>query len=266
MRKAPPPPHLALVKDSPAFQITSGKVKGAQKIVIYGPGGVGKSTLASLAPKPVIIDIEYGTREIEVARVEGVSTFAGLQQCLDWDDIRKYETVIIDSATRAEEMVIEHIVKNVPHEKGHQVNSIEGYPYGKGFQFVYDTFLHLMARLDVLARNGQNVILLAHECVESVPNPAGEDWIRYEPQLQRPRSGKASIRNRIIQWADHVLYLGYDVITEDGKGRGGGSRTIWPVERPTHLAKSRRLAKPLTFNNPSDSRIWDKLLSKGESK
>ena len=29
------------------------------------------------------------------------------------------------------------------------------------------------------------------------PNPAGEDWLRYEPRLQSPNSGKASIRLRV---------------------------------------------------------------------
>ena len=31
-----------------------------------------------------------------------------------------------------------------------------------------------------------------------------------------------------------------DVNAKDGKGQGGGTRTIYSEERPTHVAKSRR--------------------------
>jgi hypothetical protein len=143
------------------------------------------------------------------------------------------------------------------------VQSIEGYGFGKGYQHVYETFLLLLADLDRQVRNGRNVILLAHDCINDVPNPMGEDFIRYEPHLQSPKSGRASIRNRVVQWADHVLFLGYDVISEDGKGKGGGTRRIWPVERPDHIAKSRRISNPTPFANDSDGAIWDSILKGG---
>ena len=34
-----------------------------------------------------------------------------------------------------------------------------------------------------------NVILICHDCTATVPNPTGEDWLRYEPRLQSPGSG-----------------------------------------------------------------------------
>ena len=73
------------------------------------------------------------------------------------------------------------------------------------------------------------------------------------------RSGKASIRNRVVQWADHVLFLGYDVVSEDGKGIGGGTRTIWPAEQPSHIAKSRRIAGPAQFSHATDDTIWRRI-------
>ena len=113
-----------------------------------------------------------------------------------------------------------------------------------------------MADMDALIRRGQNVILLAHDCITDVPNPASENFIRYEPHLQNPKSGASSIRNRVVQWADYVLYLGYDVVAKDGKGHGAGTRTIWTSERPSHVAKSRTALDEIPFENATDGTIW----------
>ena len=241
------------------FPVTSGKLDAPQKILLYGPGGIGKSTLASLAPGAIILDIESSTRDLDVDRIENIDSFAALRTCLQGNALDGYRTVVIDSATKAEELAVAHTLETVKHEKGMTVGSVEGYGFGKGYQHVYDTFLLLLSDLDRQTRAGRNVILIAHDCIDSVPNPTGDDWIRYEPHLQRPKSGKASIRNRVVQWADHVLFLGYDVVSEDGKGKGAGTRTIWPSEQPSHIAKSRRIADPVQFQDGSDDTAWRRI-------
>ena len=40
------------------MEITSGKIDTAIKTVIYGPEGIGKSTLAAQFPRPVFIDTQ----------------------------------------------------------------------------------------------------------------------------------------------------------------------------------------------------------------
>lgn len=44
------------------MNITRGKIKSAQKVVIYGPEGIGKSTFASQFPNPLFIDTEGSTK------------------------------------------------------------------------------------------------------------------------------------------------------------------------------------------------------------
>lgn len=263
-RAAPPPaPREGQPAAAPRFAVVAGRVAGPQRSVLYGPGGIGKSTLASRAQGVVFLDVENGTRELDVPRVEGIETFADLRACLQSGALDGHKTIVLDSVTKAEEMAIAHTLATVPHEKGHLVKSLEGYGFGKGPQHVYDTFLLLLQDLDRQVRAGRNVILIAHDCTADVPNPVGEDFIRFEPHLQAPKSGKASIRNRTIQWADHVLFVGYDVVSEDGKGKGAGTRTIWPVERPDHIAKSRILSEPLPFAGPEDGAIWTRLFQDG---
>lgn len=238
---------------------------GPQKIVEFGPGGVGKSTLAGLIPgRNLFLDVERSTFSLDVARVASISTFAELRAAMQSDLSDNFDTVIIDSGTKVEELAVAHTLAHVPHEKGGLVSSVEGYGFGKGLQHVYDTFMLFLADCDRLIERGKNVVLICHECIADVPNPVGEDFIRFEPHLQSPKSGKASIRNRVIQWADHVLFVSYDVISKDGKGKGGGTRTIWTQERPDHIAKSRRVSDPVPFNDKSDGAIWTAIFASQE--
>jgi len=259
----PPPPRRAggQVAEMPtpepaSFAIISGKVNSPQRCVVYGPGGIGKSTLCSLAPRPVFLDVEGGTKNLDIPRVEGIRNFADLRECLQGQALDGFGTIILDSVTRAEEMAIDHVIQNVKHEKGHSVTSLEGYGFGKGLSHSYDKFLLLLSDLDSQVRRGRHVILIAHDCTAEVPNPVGDDFIRYEPRLQSPKSGKSSIRNRVVEWADHVIFVGYDVVSQDGKGKGAGTRTIYTSEMPTHIAKSRRAALALPFTGPADGDIW----------
>lgn len=247
------------------FKVSDGVVGGPQRVLIYGPGGIGKSTLASLAPKPVFIDIESGTRFMDVPRIDGVYTFDNLIACLQSQVLTPYQTVILDSATKAEEWAVTHTLNTVKNSQGNVVDSVEGYGYGKGYQHVYETFLSLMANLDAQIEQGRNVVLIAHDCTAEVPNPNGDDYIRFEPFLQSMKSGKSSIRSRVIQWADYVLFVGYDVISEGGKGLGGGTRTIFTVERPDHIAKSRTAIDPIEFAGPNDNRIWQAIQNGGSN-
>lgn len=267
--KALPPSGLPKTAASQApvnldgFVVNSGLRDGPQKIVIYGPGGSGKSTLANLIPgRNLFLDVESGTNALDVARISTIKTFTHLRAVLQSEIPDDYDTIISDSGTKVEELAVAHTLATVPNEKGALVDNVEGYGYGKGYGYVYDTFMLYLADLDRLVERGKNVVLICHECVNEFPNPSGENFIRFEPHLQSPKSGKSSIRNRVVQWADHVLFLGYDVLAKDGKGRGSGTRTIWPQERPDHIAKSRRVADPVAFKDAADGEIWQHVFAK----
>jgi len=267
--KAPAPPPKQGNGQKPQtptrdFAVSKGRVAGPQRVLIYGTGGIGKSSLAGLAPSPVFLDIEGGTNELDVPRIAGIETFAELRSVITGQALEPFGTVILDTATKGEELATAHTLATVPHEKGHFVDRLESYGFGKGLAHVYETFMLLLQDFDSLVRKGKNVILIAHDCISDVPNPVGDDFIRYEPHLQSPKSGKNSVRNRIVQWADHVLFIGYDVVSRDGKGKGGGTRTIWTNERPDHIAKVRgRTERGVPDSLPyelGDSSIWSMIL------
>ena len=263
-----PPPPPALPRDAVQFgKIATG---AGHRAVLYGPGGIGKTTTATNLPGPVaFFDLDDSLARLaaqidtsNILPVSGIETWSDLRRALQssgWDDVK---SIVIDTGTRAEEMAVAHTLATVPHEKGHLCARLEDYGFGKGFQHVYDTFLPLLADLDRHSRAGRNVVILCHDCTSTVPNPAGEDWLRYEPRLQSPNSGKASIRLRVREWADHVLFLGYDVdVGKDGKGRGAGTRTVYPTELPHCMAKSRTTQTPIPLTHGEAAALWAQIIN-----
>ena len=159
-------------------------------------------------------------------------------------------------------MAVAHTLDTVLQDNK-KSSSVEGYGYGKGYGYVFDTFLCVLGDLDRHARAGRNVVLIAHDCTSNVPNPAGEDWLRYEPRLQSPNSGKASIRLRVREWADHVLFIGYDVnVGKNGKGQGAGTRTLYRSELPHCMAKSRTGADPIPLGHDGAA-VWSEIIKGG---
>lgn len=248
--------------------MSSGRAVAAQRFGIYGTGGIGKTKLASLLKKvnvnPLIVDVENGSRFLDVQRVGDIQSWPELRSILQDDALlNPFGAVVIDSFTKAEELAIAHTLATVPTEGGEFVDKIEGYGYGKGYTYAYETFLKILGDLDAIVRKGKHVIVICHDFKASVPNPYGEDWIRYEHRMQE--TPKGPIRSRVFEWCDHFFYVGYDVaVSKDGKGRGAGTRTIYPSEMPTHKAKSRDLSQPIVYRD-GEPDLWNAVFnSKGE--
>ena len=274
VRRSGPLAPPAVAATAAPRRLTFGPVhqNTGHRCVLYGPGGIGKTTLAAQAPGPVaFIDLDDSLprlrpnleaaglmANIRNVPVETWAELMGVLQSDGWDEIK---TLCIDSGTKAEELAVAHTLETVLVD-GRRVNSIEGYGFGKGYGYVFDTFLPMLAALDRHCRSGRNVVLICHDCTSTVPNPAGEDWLRYEPRLQSPASGKASIRLRVREWADHVLFLGYDVdVTKDGKGRGIGTRTLYPAELPHCMAKSRTCGEAMGVGTGRDgAEVWGSVI------
>lgn len=271
--KGNPPPGNSAVVPSKDFTVQTGKTLEFHKVGVYGPGGSGKSTLAALIEKqgikPLFIDVDNETGHLNVARVE-VDNWNDLRAvCHDKKLLQPFGALVIDSLTKAEEFARIWVLENIKKEKVGLVKNIEDFGWGKGFTHIYETFLLLLGDLDAVYRDGKHIIVTAHDCTDIVPNPLGEDWLQWAPRLQHPPKGKASIRLRVKEWCTHLLYIGYDVSVSKGDGDkagkavGSGTRTIYPRELPSHLAKSRTLEDPIPYEQGS-ALLWEQLLNTGE--
>tara|TARA_R110000851_G_scaffold120002_1_gene248056 strand:- start:703 stop:1455 length:753 start_codon:yes stop_codon:yes gene_type:complete len=245
------------------LNLTEGTIAGGDRIVVYGTGGIGKSTVAAWLPAPIFLDLERSTKKLQVKRdiVSGWTELRSKIAGFAANPPSGVRSLVIDSASVAEEFAKEHVVATRRTEKGKSVDSIEGFGFGKGWQFVYDEFVALLSDLDKVADLGFNVCLVAHDVSVVVPNPYGVDWLRWQPKLHSgDKRGEKDIASLVKNWCEHLLFIGYDVqVDEDGKGVGAGTRHIYSQELPTHVAKSRTAQFMLPFTTQAPGDVWQSL-------
>ena len=94
-------------------QVHSGRRHHPPRLLIYGSEGVGKSTLAAQAPKPVFIQTEDGLDQIECDSFPLARSFEDVLVCLTAlsAEGHDYQTVVIDSADWLERLIFDHVCK-----------------------------------------------------------------------------------------------------------------------------------------------------------
>lgn len=81
------------------------------KCIVYGKPGVGKTVLGSTAPNPIIIDAERGllsisNKDLPVIRINDFDDLEETYNFLSGKKGRKFDTVVIDSASEVAEFVL----------------------------------------------------------------------------------------------------------------------------------------------------------------
>jgi hypothetical protein len=221
-----------------------------RRICFYAPGGFGKTTMSANAPGPIaFVDADESLqslgslqdKDIYKIPVTGyMSLMNALQTSEAWKPIK---TLVIDTVTKVEEYIKDYVLETVATDKGAKAKSIEAYGFGKGYTHIFEFFMRFLVLLDKHVAEGRNVILVMHDCVSNVPNPSGDDYIRFEPMLQGGQSGKNSIRMKVKNWCDHMIFGGYVLsVSGDGKAKAKEKiRMLYFEEQPHCMAKSRDL-------------------------
>lgn len=218
------------------FTITKGKQKSAIRLVGYGAEGIGKSTFASQFPEPVFIDVEGGTKQLDVARFPTPENWSTLLEEIDAviaePDI--CQTLVIDTIDRAETLLLSQLLK----EGG--CDSIEKYGggYGKGYTALQERFLKdFLNRLDRLIAKGVNVVLLAHAQMRKLESPEDPPYDRWELKVSK------KVAPIVKEWADILLFMNYEVMVVEennrAKAKGKAKRKMHANHRPTYDAKNR---------------------------
>ncbi|USE34113.1 AAA family ATPase [Endozoicomonas sp. SCSIO W0465] len=104
----------------------------APRIVVYGPAGVGKTTLGCGAPNPIFIQTEDGLGKLEVDAFPMMTSFQDVLDALSalYTSEHQYQTVIIDSLDHLEPLVWQHLCDHYIGPKGERYQSVEDFGYG----------------------------------------------------------------------------------------------------------------------------------------
>lgn len=231
------------------MQISRGKIARAQKVVIYGPEGIGKSTFASHFPNAIFNDTEGSTLHMDVARTPKPSSFTMILEQVNYFKANPHllGTLVIDTGDWAEQLCVTEICSKA------QKKGIEDFGYGKGYTYLAEEFGRLLNSLEELVELGVNVVITAHAQMRKFEQPDEMgSYDRWEMKLQKKTAPL------VKEWADMVLFANFKtyVVNVDNQGAAkgknkvqGGKRVMYTTHHPCWDAKNRHdLALELPFD------------------
>lgn len=182
--------------------ITKGKIRKPVFMCLYGESGIGKTTFASSAPKPLFIATEEGSNELDVSRLQ-VTSWSEFKESLVSLETEggDFESIIIDSLDHLEALIHDQVAKDAGKK------SIDDIGYGKGYGNAVRYWKSLIVMLKKLRdNNGQNIILISHTHVKTFNDPHhNEAYDRFE--LKMHKSASAIIKESV----DMLLFARNDV-------------------------------------------------------
>lgn len=211
----------------------------APKICLYGPGKIGKTTIASNAPSPIGVLTEDGAHQIDADAFPLATSLNDVYEQFNvlMNEPHDFKTLFLDSLDWLEPLLYTYVCQQ------NNWKDIETPGYGKGYVAAADEWRNVLSWLDAL-RNQRNmgIIVIAHDQVKRFENPAGESFDMYTLKLHTKATAL------VQEWADVIAFLNYRTFTkkEDAgfnkkitKAVGSGERLMYLESRPAFLAGNR---------------------------
>lgn len=219
--------------------ITSTGTFDPPRIIIYGIGGIGKTTFGASAESPIFAMTEKGKGRLQVPSFPMIGS---------WDDgieaistllyePHEYKSLVWDSLDWWEPHIWKHVCE------GAGKKNIEDFGYGKGYTYADADWNVFFKGLNSLQeQRGMAIILTAHAEVKRFDSPEVEPYDRYQIKLHKRAAELAA------EWADIILFANWEVFTvktevgfkkQVSRGQGSGRRILYTEERPAFKAKNR---------------------------
>jgi len=249
------------------------KTKGSglpSRLVFHGVEGIGKTSFATNAPKPIFLMAKGETgleTLIDAARVPETPHFPELMnfnesiESLEWlrDNEHDFKTVVLDTLNGFERLCHEFVCKrDFNNEWGNK-----GFAsYQAGFDVSMSEWRIFLNLLDQIRGNKKMAIIcLCHTKVKTFKNPEGADFDRYLPEMHEKTWGLTH------KWADHILFANFYTVVESsdvqkkGKAIGGQQRVMYTVHHAAYDAKNRAgLPEEIEMGN-SGPEAWNNFIS-----
>lgn len=231
--------------------IIRGKTPGPWTMLLYGVAGIGKSTLASTAPKPFFLDLEDGLRRIACERTPLIRDW---KEFLEWTRFAyssDYQTIVIDTAGALEQLLITKLLEASGKP------SLADFGYGKGYEMLAQEWNAVLKILGKIKDNGKNIIIIGHDHILKFEDPTSDNYDRYTVKLDKRSAAM------VIAYVDCVLFARHEAIIKSKAGSdkkmaiGTGERTLHTLESPAVVAKN-RFGLPPTI--PMNSELFTQLI------
>lgn len=191
------------------MQISRGKLTRPRKCLVYGPQGIGKTTLAK---DSLLLDIEGGSGDQDLARIDlsgvdydGFLTVLGELMEEGFDE----PTLAIDTLDWLEKLVKAGIKKRFTETE---------LAYGQAKVKLEDTWEYLRRGFEkLMTEKGKNLLFLAHHKLEKVSPSDAASYQQFTPDLEC---------DLIPEWCDDILFYRYRLITTEAKEGFGKVRQV----------------------------------------
>jgi hypothetical protein len=226
--------------------------RGQRPIIatFFGEGGMGKSTLAAMFPKPVFIRTEDGTASL--AGNDEVMLFpliSSSQEVLDQIEAlatqeHEFKTLVLDSITQLGTLIEHEIVAADPKAKS--INQAGG-GYGAGYNTAAEKHRQVREWAGALAyERGMNVVFIGHADTETLDLPDFDPFARYTVRMHK---------KSLPHYTDNVDLVGLIRLKTYVRGDGDKKRAISTGDREvicfpqaSSVTKNRfNITQPLPF-------------------
>jgi phage nucleotide-binding protein len=171
-------------------------------MMVYGEGGVGKTTFAATAPNPIMADCENGAKylglrgiSMDVAVIENWTDFVEF-----WNAVKnsKYETIVIDPIGE----LMDKLKRTMIAQGDSKLVQKDGSPTTAGWGWLKKT---LRDALKAIRDTGKNVVIVAH-----VEEKQDDQRLVKRPKVE------TKLSDELVNMVDIVAYM--TVINDPEKG------------------------------------------------
>lgn len=219
--------------------ILSGRQLAPPRILIYGPEGIGKTTFAVAAPKPIVILTEDGLGTLGAPHFPIAHSYQDVIDAIGvlYTGDHDYQTVVLDSVDWLEALIWTHVAK------AGGKSSVEGFGYQKGYLFANDRLREVLEGLDALREHKRMaVIMTAHSQVKRFDDPTSEPYDRYSLKLHKLAAPL------VTEWVDVLGFAAQELIVKReevgfdkraSRALEAGGRVLYLSRTPAFDSKSR---------------------------
>ena len=211
----------------------------APKIVIAGPGKIGKTTFAATATNSVGILTEDGADAVDSQAFPLAQSLSDVYAAISTllNEEHDFKSLFVDSLDWLEPLVQQHVCQQ------NNWKNIESPGFGKGHIAAADEWRNFLNGLEALrTQKNMAIILIAHDKIKRIEDPLTEGFDSHVIKLQDRTSALT------LEWADVVGYCGYRILTsktdagfgaKETKATTTGERIMHVESHPAHCGGNR---------------------------